>query len=93
MHPTMHPVYIFMDNSNIFIPAQEIAATREDATAAREIRIQFDRLYELARASRPVKSAICVGSVPPEMNAVWVKLRASGVHVELFERGQESGCE
>jgi hypothetical protein len=48
IHPTMQPVYIFMDNSNIFIPAQEIAATREDATAAREIRIQFDRLYELA---------------------------------------------
>lgn len=70
IHPTMQPVYIFMDNSNIFIPAQEVAATREDATAAREIRIQFDRLYELARAGRPVKSAICVGSVPPEMNAV-----------------------
>ena len=93
MHPSKQPVYIFMDNSNIFIPAQEIAATREDASAAREVRIQFDRLYELARAGRDVKSALCVGSVPPEMDAVWVKLRASGVNVELFERGEDSRSE
>lgn len=93
IHPSMQPVYIFMDNSNIFIPVQEISADREDASASREIRIQFDRLYELARAGRPVKSALCVGSVPPEMDAVWVKLRASGVEVELFERGEDSGSE
>lgn len=93
IHPTNQPVYIFMDNSNIFIPAQDISAKREDAAAPREIRMQFDRLYELARAGRPVKSALCVGSVPPEMDAVWVKLRASGVEVELFERGEESGRE
>jgi hypothetical protein len=93
VHASMQPVYIFMDNANIFIPAQEIAASREDGSASREVRIQFDRLYELARASRQVKSALCVGSVPPEMDAVWVKLRTSGVNVELFERGEDSRSE
>ena len=61
--------------------------------AAREIRVNFEHLYKLASASRPVKKAICVGSVPPEMDAVWQKLKAAGVTVELFERGSDSGKE
>jgi hypothetical protein len=51
------------------------------------VRIQFDNFYELARAGRPVASAICVGSVPPEPEQVWTRLRAVGVEIELYERG------
>ncbi len=93
MNPANQDVYVFWDNSNIYIPSQDIAAIREGALAPKEIRIQFDNLYHLAGASRPVTKAICVGSVPPEMEAVWEKLEASGVTVELFERGSDSGSE
>ncbi|WP_168191858.1 NYN domain-containing protein [Chromobacterium phragmitis] len=92
-HPTKQPVHIFWDNSNIYIPAQEVAANREGVFAAKEIRIHFDHLYQLARAGRPVIRSLCVGSVPPEMDTVWKSLRASGVAVELFERGADSGAE
>lgn len=93
VHPSQQPVHIFWDNSNIYIPAQDVAFGREGPLAGREIRIHFDNLYQLARAKRPVAVSLCVGSVPPEMEAVWAKLRSSGVRVELFERGAESGAE
>ena len=86
-------VHIFWDNSNIFIPARYAAARRDGTLQELLVRIQFDNLYNLARAGRPVSSAICVGSVPPELDAVWQRLRAVGVEVELYERGEESGRE
>lgn len=93
MHPTKQAVHIFWDNSNIFIPAKEVAADREGLAASKEIRIHFDNLYQLARANRPVVKSLCVGSVPPGMDGVWNRLRESGVAVELFERGEGSGEE
>lgn len=92
-HPANQSVFVFWDNSNIFIPAQDVANVKEGGVASREIRINFDNLYKLAAAARPVTRAICVGSVPPEMDAVWEHLRSAGVEVELFERGSESGME
>jgi hypothetical protein len=85
--------HIFWDNSNIFIPAGYVARRREGTLQQRYIRIQFGNLYDLARAGRPVASAVCVGSVPPDLRAVWDRLRAVGVEVELYERGAETGRE
>lgn len=93
VHPSGQEVFIFWDNSNIYIAAQEAAANRERGFASREIRIHFDNLYKLACAGRPVTKAVCVGSIPPEMDAVWSNLRAAGVTVELFERGEQTGKE
>lgn len=87
------PVHIFWDNSNIFIPAGYVAKRREGTLQQHYMRIQFDNLYALARAGRQVESAVCVGSVPPDLQAVWERLRATGVEVELYERGEGSGRE
>jgi hypothetical protein len=84
---------VFWDNSNIYIPAQEVATTRDGATVGRDTRVQFDHLWDLARAGRTVSSGVCVGSLPPELQDLWKKLRATGVELELFERGEESGTE
>lgn len=86
-------VIIFWDNSNIFIPAGYVAKDKDGALLQKAVRIQFDNLYELARAGRQVVRAICVGSVPPELEHVWQKLRATGVEVELYERGKGTGKE
>jgi hypothetical protein len=87
------PVHIFWDNSNIFIPMRDVAVGRDGALDSRHVRAQFDHLYELARAGRPVTKAVCVGSVPPGLEAVWDRIRRLGVNVELYERGQGSGRE
>lgn len=87
------PVFIFWDNSNIFIPAKYVAQRREGGFAEQQVRIHFENLLRLARGGRTVQAGICVGSVPPELKVLWDRLRETGVEVELYERGQESGKE
>jgi len=89
----VNKVCIFWDNSNIFIPAKTVAGSREGMFAQSAIRIHFNNLFDLAKAARPVVSGVCVGSVPPELQRVWGRLRETGVTVELYERGKESGKE
>src|SRR5262249_22216027 len=80
-------------NSNIFIPTQQVATQREGAIAAKAVRIHFENLFSLAVANRKIAGAVCVGSVPPELDAVWERLRETGIEVELYERGSETGKE
>lgn len=89
----MNKVLIFWDNSNIFISAKTVAAEKEGQDAYYKVRISFDRLLKVAAADRTVASAIAAGSVPPEFRHVWNKMEQSGVQVELFERGSDSGKE
>jgi len=86
-------VHLFWDNSNIYIPAQEVATSKEGPLASKAARIEFENLQKIAVAGRNLGSAICVGSVPPELAGLWDRLRGSGVKVELFERGASSGKE
>jgi hypothetical protein len=89
----MSDIYMFWDNSNIFIPTKYVANRREGLYAEHSIRIHFENLFNLARAGRNVRRGICVGSVPPELDRVWQRLRGTGITVELYERGSHSGRE
>ena len=89
----MRDICIFWDNSNIFIPAQDVGKEKDGPIVGRDLRIQFDALYELARAGRNIVAGVCVGSLPPELQKVWQRLAAVGVELELFERGEGSGRE
>ncbi len=86
-------VFIYWDNSNIFISARALAGEREGMDARYRVRLHFANLLRLAHADRPVEQAHAVGSVPPELRAVWNRLEGEGVTVELFERGESSGRE
>jgi hypothetical protein len=84
-------VHVFWDNSNIFIPAKFTATKRERGFADTSIRIQFDNLVRLTRAGRELVSAMCVGSVPPDLRKIWDRLKAdTGISPELYERGAAS---
>lgn len=83
----MEKVFIYWDNSNIYISATEIAAEREGPDARYRLRLHFRNLLRLASADRPIESAIAVGSVPPELRTVWTRLENEGIKVELSERG------
>ena len=87
----MEKVFIYWDNSNIFIGAQHEAAEREGESARSRARIQFRNLLELAHAGREIEHAIAVGSVPPELRLVWNRLENEGVTVQLSERGALGG--
>ena len=89
----MEKVFIYWDNSNIYISAREIAAEREGGDARYRLRLHFRNLLYLACADRPIERAIAVGSVPPELRHVWTRLENEGVNVELSERGALHGTE
>ena len=81
-------VFIYWDNSNIFIGARPLAEEREGGPdAARRVRIDFANMLRLAHADRPVAKAVAAGSVPPELEEVWFQLKSRGVEVRLFDRG------
>ncbi len=84
----MDRVFVYWDNSNIFLEAQRLAAERELGPAARyRVRIHFENMLRLAHADRPMQRALAAGSVPPEMRQLWNRMEASGVEVFLFDRG------
>ena len=89
----MEKVFIYWDNSNIYISAREIAAEREGGDARYRMRLHFRNLLCLACADRPIENAVAVGSVPPELRHVWTRLENEGVTVELSERGALHGTE
>ena len=87
-------VFLFIDNSNIFISAKDEAEKREGPRARHAVRIDFENLYDLAVANRQIGSVCVVGSIPPEQQAVWDRLEAAtGVKTELYERGEFTGGE
>ena len=83
----MDKVFVYWDNSNIFIGARAEAEEREGPAARYRVRISFKAMMRLAHADRPVEKAIAAGSAPPEMRALWNRLSAEGVAVEAFDRG------
>ena len=89
----MKKVFIYLDNSNIFISAQEAAAEREGEAARSRVRIHFRNLLALAHAGRPIERAIAVGSIPPELRQIWNRLENEDVEVQLLERGALQGSE
>ena len=83
----MDNVFIYWDNSNMFIGAQQVAVEREGEGARYRVRIHFGHLLDLARAGRDIEHATAVGSVPPELRHVWNRLENEGVNVHLLARG------
>ena len=51
-------------------------------------------MIRLACAGRPIKKAVVAGSIPPETQTLWERLRKNGLQLEeLFNRGDRFGKE
>ena len=84
----MEKVFIYWDNSNIFVEARRLAEEVNEGPGARyRVRINFDGMLRLAHADRPVERAFAAGSVPAEMRQLWNRMESNGVEVQLFDRG------
>lgn len=84
----MDNVFIYWDNSNIFIEARRLAEELDSGPDARyRVRIHFANMLRLAHADRTMERAVAAGSVPPEMRQLWNSLEDKGVKVKLFDRG------
>ena len=86
----MSGVFVYLDNSNIFHAAQDLAEERNgDQYARYRVRINFENLLRLAHADRPLEKALAAGSIPPALSMLWNRLRRAGVEVHLFDRGEQ----
>ena len=87
-------VYLYFDNSNIFVSAKGVAEVREGRFAREAVRLEFENLILLALAGRRLAKAFVVGSIGPEQRTVWQRLTTkTGIVPELYERGSLSGGE
>src|SRR5262245_16884861 len=88
-----HDVHIVYDQSNAFIAGQYVAARRDGPLAQAGFRLQFDSLYQLARAGRHVGGVYAAGSGPSWDHPMWTRARDAGFPIEVLERGRESQTE
>lgn len=89
----MNRVFLYLDNSHIFIGAKAVAGEREGGTARYRVRMHFRNLVGLGARGRDIERALAVGSIPPELRHVWNRLENEGVQVILLERGALHGQE
>lgn len=87
-------VFLFWDNSNIFIGAKAAGVDRDGHISRGLIRIHFANIIRLALAGRTVEKAVAVGSIPPGDKLLWNRMKTdTGITPELYERGVGSGTE
>lgn len=90
-------LYIFCDNSNIFLEGQWAAARAEGRRGPHpEFRIDYGQLISVCAEGRDVRQANLYGSVPPQNDSLWRAIRGQGWKVKTLERnyaGKEKGLD
>ena len=84
----MAGLYLFIDNSNLFIEAQRVARESYyyDDPLVMRMRISYGGLLEAIRSGRNLSEAVLVGSRPPQNDGLWDKLRQLSISPRIFER-------
>lgn len=90
-------LYVFIDDSNIFIEGQRTASRREaaDPSASARFRIDFGRFLEWVAEGRTLADVYLVGSRPPDTDSFWEVLPKVGIRPKIFDRqaGREKGVD
>jgi len=79
-------IFVFVDNSNIFIGAQQTAEGPDHT-----IRMNVENLVEVVEQGRATGARIVVGSTPPATNAIWQRWKGLGYQVRLGLRETKEG--
>lgn len=88
----MTGISVFWDNSNIWLVGRNVCKAREPGDE-NAFRIHFQRLFEHCVNGRPVDYAFAGGSLPPQNDELWLRLKNLKIEVETQERGEFSGKE
>jgi len=82
-------VYVFVDNSNIWIEGKKVSGQRLRPPVDSDpwYRVDAGKLLEHVLDGRPLADLPTLyGSIPPPNDTVWEKIRKAGFDVKLFER-------
>ena len=71
------PIWIFVDNSNIWIGAKKLASKVKGFKSLTDhrVRLNIGNLTDVVAKSREVKTGVLYGSEPPQIDSVWDKIR------------------
>jgi uncharacterized LabA/DUF88 family protein len=71
------PIWIYVDNSNIWIGAKRLASKVKGFQSYKDhrVRINIGNLTDVVAKSRDVKTGTLYGSEPPQIDSVWDKIR------------------
>ena len=89
----MKKVFIYWDDSNIWIAGKSVVEEREGEGVAVRMRIHFRNLLQLAHGGRDIGRAVAAGSVLPELRHIWNQMENNDVEVHLLEQGAIHGGE
>ena len=93
----MSTIYIFFDNSNIFITSQAVCEQKEGLMSYKgynPVRLHFRNLMKLCDCGREVADTFLVTSASYTDRALWENMDGlEGVRSAIFERGRQSKSE
>lgn len=86
-------IWIFIDNSNIWIGAKKIMNAKRHFTSPQDHRVRIDTgsLCDIISHGRHIVEGTVYGSKPPELDTVWKKCREQGLKVTIHARSLVSG--
>ena len=92
------PIWIYVDDSNIWITAKKLAAKRMKTKEDHRIRIDIGRLTDVVAKGRVVAHGFLYGFEPPPVDTVWEKIKERGWDVPKPKRrsaitGKEKGVD
>jgi len=82
-------VYIFVDNSNIWITGKEVSGQSKSKPVPSNYwyRVDYGKLLTLVQGQRPLGDMPKLyGSEPPPVDSVWKRIQEHGFDVTLFKR-------
>lgn len=84
----MNELFLFIDNSNLFIEMRRVAQLvhNYDENLLQRVRIDYGKLMDYVRKDRNMKQAFLVGSKPPPNDSLWTRLEELGISLKIYER-------
>ena len=83
-------VYVYIDNSNIWIEGKKIAAGLHGRDMGERYRIDFGRLLREVSGGRVIYSARLYGSRPPPADSVWKAAETLGIRPTILDRNKQN---
>lgn len=83
---THHGIVVGIDNSNIYIGAQECASMVNPGDRKRHVRLKLQNLVRILERERSKMRGFACGSSPPATEHVWEVYRRLGYIVDLEDR-------
>jgi hypothetical protein len=87
--PKEKSLYVFVDNSNIWIEGKKVAGLNKRSPVPSDwrYRIDYGKLLDLVQGARTLGEVPKLyGSEPPPVDTVWQRIKECGFDVTLFKR-------